>query len=115
MDTCNTGLHVTEVAHDIQVQVSKYVKHLDSYDTWHGMYQCVCGYVCTNYMYIVVYTYTYNNCYGTGTKNVAKEMKKITEGWVKERGKNWFPELADKSNDNMCNFMFCPHASNTTL
>lgn len=33
------GLKVVEVAHDIQQQVSKYVKRLglvNSFDTWHG-------------------------------------------------------------------------------
>lgn len=64
------GLRVVEVAHDIQAQVSKYVKEtlglVNSYDTWHG------------------------------TKNVAREMKKITEGPKKERGKKWFPQLVDK-------------------
>ena len=28
---------------------------------------------------------------------MAKEMKKITEGLVRNKGKTWFPELADKS------------------
>ena len=36
----NVGLKVTEVAHDMQAQVSKYVrdtlKLVNSYDTWHG-------------------------------------------------------------------------------
>ena len=27
---------------------------------------------------------------------MAREMKKITEGRVKERGKTWFPQLVDK-------------------
>ena len=27
---------------------------------------------------------------------MAREMKKITEGPVKERGKKWFPQLVDK-------------------
>lgn len=35
-----TGLHVTEVAHDYQSQVTNYVsddlKLMYSYDTWHG-------------------------------------------------------------------------------
>ena len=34
-----------------------------------------------------------------GSKNVAREMKKITEGPVKERGKKWFPQLVDKRKD----------------
>ena len=36
----NVGLHVVEVAHDIQVQVVKYIREtlglINSYDTWHG-------------------------------------------------------------------------------
>ena len=31
-----------------------------------------------------------------GTKNVAKELQKITKGLVRDKGKTWFPELADK-------------------
>ena len=31
-----------------------------------------------------------------GTKNVAKELKKITQGWVRDRDITWFPELVDK-------------------
>ena len=33
----------------------------------------------------------------TGTKNVAKELRKITEGRVRDRNLTWFPELVDKS------------------
>ena len=35
------GLKVTEVAHDIQMQVARYVQDMgfvNSYDTWHGKY-----------------------------------------------------------------------------
>ena len=36
------GLKISEVAHDIQAQVSKYVSEklglVNSYDTWHGMF-----------------------------------------------------------------------------
>ena len=32
-----------------------------------------------------------------GTKNVDKQMRKITEGRVRDRGVTWFPELVDKS------------------
>lgn len=31
-----------------------------------------------------------------GTKNVAKQMSKITQGRVKDRNKTWYPELVDK-------------------
>ena len=36
-----------------------------------------------------------------GTKNVAKEMKKICQGKVRDRGKTWFPQLVDKRKE-MC-------------
>lgn len=82
------GLHVTEVAHDINQQVSRYVsqqlKIVNSYDTWHGM---------TTWMYQVCSDIL---LYYPGTKNVAKEMKKVSEGLVRNRGVTWFPELADK-------------------
>ena len=35
-------------------------------------------------------------CDCTGTKNVGRTLKKITEGPVRERGVSWFPELVDK-------------------
>ena len=44
-----SGLNVVEVAHDMQLQVSKYVRNdlklLNSFDTWHGtyMYECSIG------------------------------------------------------------------------
>ena len=31
-----------------------------------------------------------------GTKNVAKALKKITAGPVRQKGVTWFPELVDK-------------------
>ena len=30
---------------------------------------------------------------------MAREMKKITEGRVKDKGKTWFPQLVDKCKD----------------
>ena len=43
------GLNVTEVAHDIQAQVSKYVSVtlglVNSYDTWHGMLLFITTYI----------------------------------------------------------------------
>ena len=82
------GLNVTEVAHDINQQVSRYVsqqlKVFNSYDTWHGMITWM-HQVCSDVL-----------MYYPGTKNVAKEMKKISEGLVRNRGVTWFPELADK-------------------
>ena len=32
-----------------------------------------------------------------GTKNVWKQMLKISQGRVRDRGVTWFPELVDKS------------------
>ena len=34
--------------------------------------------------------------YHVGTKNVAKELAKITKGRVRDRDVTWFTELADK-------------------
>ena len=36
------------------------------------------------------------DCNHAGTKNVAKEMKKICAGPVKARDKTWFAQLSDK-------------------
>ena len=33
----------------------------------------------------------------TGTKNVNKQLRKVTEGRVRDRGVTWFPQLTDKS------------------
>ena len=51
LSACNVGVHVVEVTHDIQAQVSKYVREtlglVNSYDTWHGtvvflaVYKCI--------------------------------------------------------------------------
>ncbi len=43
----------------------------------------------------VQYQYEYWK-YRLGTKNVARGLKKITEGRVKDRNVTWFPELSDK-------------------
>ena len=106
----NTGLRVHEVAHDYQVQVSRYVTNelgfCNSYDTWHGefhvfivhVYTCVriylyvyihvCTCICTIYMYVCMYI--------LGTKNVVKELKNIAQGANKWEGINWWRELSDK-------------------
>ena len=52
-----TGLTITEVAHDCQPQVSKYVTEglplINSYDTWHGeCYILLCGICVENADYI---------------------------------------------------------------
>ena len=54
---------------------------LNSYDTWHGEYAFTCMY---KFLLIL------------GTKNAAKQLKKITEGANKWEGVNWWRELADK-------------------
>ena len=41
-----------------------------------------------------------------GTKNVDKQMKKITEGKVRDRGVTWFPQLVDKSE-----YAYRPHVN----
>ena len=48
-----------------------------------------------------IYTYTYT-C--TGTKNIARVMKKVSVGTVAARNKTWFPELSDKSKSNTCRY-----------
>ena len=40
----------------------------------------------------------------SGTKNVAKSLKKIMEGRVRDKGVTWFPELVDK---RKCLFIYC--------
>ena len=82
-----TDLQVTEVAHDIQQQVSKYVVSEDltnSYDTWHG----------EDYNHSLLLS---RWMLFTGTKNVRKLITKISSGLVKNKGVSWFPELQDKS------------------
>ena len=83
-----TGLKIKEVAHDIQQQVSKYINRLglvNYFDTWHGMRSILlCVLVSTNCICTI------------GTKNVRKEMKKISKGRVRDRDKTWFSQLADE-------------------
>ena len=46
---------------------------------------------------IVLCVLVSTNCICTiGTKNVGKEMKKISKGRVRDRDKTWFSQLADK-------------------
>ena len=88
------GLEVTEVAHDYQPQIQKFLEKeihcLNSFDTWHGNY--IPAYVL--YMHVTHKTHIHTHL---GTKNVAKMLKKVCVGTVAQRGKTWFPELADKS------------------
>ncbi len=61
--------------------LSTWLKVGNSYDTWHGMLH--------NY-------WMYASLWYLGTKNVARELKKVTEGRVRYRNVTWFPELTDK-------------------
>jgi hypothetical protein len=75
------GLNVTEVAHDCQLQVSRYVVDElalhNSYDTWHG------------------------------TKNAAKEISKVCKGTLRSEGKTWFRELSDKKKSTKVRLYWC--------
>ena len=75
--------------------------------TWHGM-RCI--YAVSMYFLYYVNAITMYNVHVvmdatgqhnfrlyTGTKNVARELKKISVGRVAAKGKTWFPELAEKS------------------
>ena len=77
-----------EVAHDMQLQVAGYVtkdlKLVNSYDTWHGILNMYVFGKCCHPIDVV------------GTKNVAKQLKKITQGRVRDQEVTWFPELVDK-------------------
>ena len=48
-------------------------------------------------MVIIVLEKVYILYTHTGTKNVAKQMTKISQGRVRDKRVTWFPELADKS------------------
>ena len=54
------------------------------------------------YVHGVHFVHVYIKCIAlpsvlvVGTKNVAKQLKKITQGPKKETNVSWFPELADK-------------------
>ena len=97
------GLRVTEVAHDIQQQVSRFVTEMglvNSYDTWHG----------------ILYTHKYNSIswrshiqYLIGTKNVAKQVFKVSQGRVRDKGVTWFPELVDKRTLVYMYYYTCTH------
>ena len=85
-----SGLHITEVAHDIQQQVSRFITAdlslVNSYDTWHG----------TTHNLSVALTCDMCVCMCEG-KNVWKQMLQITQGRVRDRGVTWFPEVVDTS------------------
>ena len=91
-----TGLNVVEVAHDNCPSVKSYIvndlKLINSYDTWHGEY----GQQRSN-------EHCRSSCL-SGTKNVAKGLKKIVAGAMKNAGKTWFPELSGKSKSTSYNY-----------
>ena len=79
------------------MQVTKYVteelKLLNSYDTWHG-----------NEIHTIhfVRQIFHKSVDLLGTKNVAKQMNKVSCGTQKAAGKTWFPELSDKRMFLLC-------------
>ncbi len=79
------------VAHDNCTSVRSYVvndlKLKNSYDTWHGENDWYSNHL----LYLKL-----RSVYVTGTKNVAKNLKKAIGG-IRKAGKTWFPELSDKS------------------
>ena len=95
-----TGLNVVEVAHDMQLQVARYItsdlKLLNLYNTWHGkhalFFLCYPIFTCTGCV-TISHSWLID---GLGTKNVSMELSKITKGQVRHWGKMWFPQLADK-------------------
>ena len=80
---------MTEVAHDHQVCVKKFVTEelgvINSYDTWHGIF-----------LIYLKNPFLIKRMHTIGTKNVVKKVKKVAEGKVKDEGKVWFKELRDK-------------------
>ena len=72
---------------------------INSFDTWHGMpilfkcLWCLCASMC---IYV-------------GTKNVGKEMKKVSQGLKRNRGKTWFPELSDKRKSSLLGYVIGAH------
>ena len=82
------GMNIVEVAHDMNSTVSSYITDelglWNSYDTWHG------NFISLLFMCIL-------KLQDTGTKNVSKSLKPLTEGAQKRRNITWFPELTDKS------------------
>ena len=71
---------MTEVAHDNQAEVRNFIisdlQFVNSYDTWHS----------TVRMCFALEFY-FGICTGLGTKNVAKELKKVSTGLVSMRNK----------------------------
>ena len=74
----------------MQLQVARYIKQdlkvLNSFDTWHSM-DCQLVFFCSMLLLKLLII---------GTKNVAKELTKLTKDRVRDKGVTWFPELVDK-------------------
>ena len=91
-----------EVAHDFQPQIRKYLENdLHCLNSFMARYMyTICSRVSKlmcRYIHVHVHVYT-------GTKNVARVMKKVSVGTVAARNKTWFPELSDKSKSNTCRY-----------
>ena len=48
-------------------------------------------------------------CLYVGTKNVGKEMKKVSQGLKRNCGKTWFPELSDKRKSSLLGYVIGAH------
>ena len=85
-------MNVTEIAHDFQVGVKKYVTEelsvVNSYDIWHGKYKDIATPGCYHTL-IRSSAYTRND--------VVKAVRKVGQGKVKDEGKVWFGQVRDKS------------------
>ena len=46
-------------------------------------------------------------CIHVGTKNVAKELAKLTKGHAKDKGVTWFPELFEAMPDHIILRFIC--------
>ena len=89
--SCHAGLNVTEVAHDLQQQVARFVTVqlgvVNSFDTWHGMINA--------HLHIILYSFEFSFVSFIRDEECG-QRKKITEGLVRNRGITWFPNLIDK-------------------
>ena len=64
---------------------------MNSFDTWHGKYL------------IIIFVMLYDKAQiHLGTKNVARELKKVCQGTARTEGKTWFRQLNDKSELRVC-------------
>ena len=94
---------MSEVAHDHQVQVKKYVReelHLkNSSDTWHGR---VVLHVCVVIVCMCACVHAQHNA-NAGTKGAAKAMNKIAQGPL---GTTWFRQLSDKRMSVSCHTVY---------